>query len=149
MQNSKFKIQNLIAALCIFSFIFLVGCNQPVLESKQCIESRDTVKRFYSFHFGNEMKPSPENLAERRKFLSKELQENLARENDSKKDYFTQTDDYPKAFRVGGCENSGSNGAKFEVLLFWRRDEINTQREIKVEAVSEDGKWLVDKVASK
>lgn len=149
MKHSKFKIQKLIPALCIFNFIFLVGCSQPVLESEQCIESRDTVKRFYSFHFGNEMKPSAENLAERKKFLSKELQENLARENDSKKDYFTQTDDYPKAFRVGSCENSASGRAKFEILLFWRRNEINIQREIKVEAVRENGKWLVDKVASK
>ncbi len=135
-------------AVCIFNFIFFVGCNQPVLESEQCIASRDTVKRFYSFHFGNEMQPSAENLTKRKKFLSNDLLEKLGQEN-SKKDYFTQTDDYPKAFRVGSCENSGNDRAKFEILLFWRRDEINTQRAIIVEAVNENGQWLIDKVSSK
>ncbi len=137
---------------CIPLTAFLIGlsaCSQPVLESPECIASRDPVKRFYSFHFGNEMKPSKENLAERGKFLSQDLLEELSKQTETKKDYFTQETDYPKAFRAGKCETVSPDRARFEILLFWRTNDKNIQREIAVEAVREDEKWKIDRVTPK
>lgn len=139
----------------IFSFLLLgvfcllTNCSQPVLESSECIASRDSVKRFYSFHFGNDMKTSAKNLEKREKYLSNELKDKLANKTETAKDYYTQTADYPKAFRVGKCEISDKNRTKFEILLFWRTEEKNIQREIDVEAVKENNKWLINKVLPK
>ncbi len=95
------------------------------------------------------MKPSAENFKQREKYLSKELQDNLAKQTETAKDYFTQTDNYPKAFRAGKCETAGENKTKFEILLFWRTNEKNIQKEIEVEAIKENNKWLIDKVTPK
>ncbi len=138
--------------LLLTAYCLLLNCSQPILESPECIASRDSVKRFYSFHFGNDMKPSAENLEKREKYLSKELKElndKLVLQNETKNDYFTNTADYPKAFRVGKCETLDKNKTKFEILLFWRTDEKNIQREIGVEAIKENGKWLIYKVLPK
>ena len=95
------------------------------------------------------MKPSEENLRLREKFLTAELKQNLAVQNDSKIDYFTGTDDYPKAFRVGGCEVASNDKTIFDVVLFWKDDTRTEQREVKVETVKQNEKWLINKVESK
>ncbi len=124
----------------------ILSCSQPVLESSECIKARDPLKRFYSFHIGNEMTPSIENLDERKKFLSTRLIENLKQLTPTKMDYFTQTEDYPKAFRAGKCETIDTKRASFKVLLFWRTNDENIQREITVESVNEGDEWLIDTV---
>lgn len=125
----------------------LLSCRIPNLEAPECIEARTSVREFYSFHFGNDMKPSAENLKQREKFLSGGLLKTLSASNETAKDYFTATDKYPKAFRVGGCEVVSTGKTVFGVLLFWRDDTQSDQREIKVEAVKENGRWLIDKVS--
>jgi hypothetical protein len=149
MKSSKLKTNKYVLIFCILHFAFLIACSQPILESEKCIESRNVVKRFYSFHIGNDMTPSSTYLEKRKEYLSKELLKQISGNIDSKKDYFTQTDDYPKAFRAGGCENAGKDTTKFEILLFWRNNEKNMQREIEVEAIKENNKWFVNKVTSK
>lgn len=95
------------------------------------------------------MKFTQENLKTREKFLSRELIENLSKKAESATDYFTQTDDYPKTFRVGGCTVAEpEKRVNLEVLLFWKTDTRSEQREIHVEAVNENGKWLVSKVGN-
>jgi len=159
--NSKFGIQsskprkndlrNLIA-LSLFIFpisLFTFACSIPNLEKTECTEARQTVRELYSFHFGSDMKLARENLKQREKFLSRELIENLSGQGESAIDYFTQTDDYPKAFRVGGCAVSESDRrVNLGVVLFWKTDTRNEQKEIRVEAVEENGKWLVNKVGN-
>lgn len=135
-----------------FYFLFalcLSACSIPNLEKPECTEARSAVREFYSFHIGNDLKPSAENLKLREKFLSKELTEKLSVSNETKKDYFTATEDYPKAFRVGGCEAVSPEKTILEVVLFWRDDVRSEQREIKVEAIKENGKWLIDKVSNR
>ena len=132
---------------CLLSTVFcLPSCSIPNLESNECIESRTSVKEFYSFHFGNEMKPSAENLKRREKFLSKELLQTFAASNETAKDYFTATEDYPKAFRIGGCEIITQEKTVFEVLLFWKDDARSEQRAITVEVAKQDDKWLINKI---
>jgi hypothetical protein len=135
---------------CLLSSVFwLLSCSIPNLESNECIEARTQVKEFYSFHFGNDMKPSSENLKQREKFVSKELWQTLSASNAAAKDYFTATEEYPKAFRVGECRVISPEKTVFGILLFWKDDAKSEQREIKVEAVKENGRWLIDKVENK
>lgn len=135
--------------LMLIACCLLSGCYQPVLESSECIQSRDFVKKFYSFHIGNDMKPSVDNLAKREEFLSSQLKEKLSRGTKTDRDYFTQTENYPKTFRAGRCESKGKDTTKFEVLLFWRTNDKNIQRELEVEAIKKNDKWLVNKVTLK
>ena len=92
------------------------------------------------------MKLSKENLQKRERFLTDELKHSLAAQAESSKDYFTATDDYPKAFRVGDCSAASENKVVFQVVLFWKDDTRSEQREIKVTTVKQNDKWLIDKV---
>ncbi len=131
-------------AFCLLPF---ATCSVPNLESGECQQARDPVKRFYSYHFGNDMKNSPENVKKLSEFLSADLQKQLENQPETATDYFTQTDDYPKAFRAGGCETIAPDRAGFGILLFWKDDTRSEQRKINVEVVKENEKWLVDKVS--
>jgi hypothetical protein len=139
-----------VAALisCLFTFCFLLSsCSIPSLEKPQCTAARDVVKRFYSFHFGNDMHPSPENLKPREQFLTSELIQTLLTSSETTRDYFTATDNYPKAFRVGACTTDADNNATLQVLLLWRDDTKSEQKEVHVEAVKAGDTWLINKVS--
>lgn len=124
----------------------LLGCGVPNLEAPECTEARQAVKAFYSYHFGNEMRFSAENLKQREKFLTPEFAESL-RKLQTDADVFTTGDtDYPKAFSAGECRVAASDKTVFDVLLFWKTDTRTEQRKIKVEAVKQNDKWLIDKV---
>lgn len=118
----------------------------PNLEPPECTGSRLVVKEFYSYHFGNEMKFSAENLQKREKFLTPEFfksLQNLQTENDI---FTTNTTDFPKAFRVGGCKVIDGAKTNLEVLLFWKDDKRTEQKAINVEVVKQNDKWLVNKI---
>lgn len=155
--NFKFQIShfkffrdnfNQIISILILIIFFTAACSVPNLEKPECNEPREIVKQFYSFHFGNDLKPNSESLAKRENFLTRRLFEELKNQTVSAKDYFTQTEDYPKAFRVGGCEVVSEEKTVFEILLFWRDETRSEQRELKVEVISENNKWLIDKVGN-
>ena len=133
----------LFLALCVSS------CGIPNLEDPTCTGARTEVRQFYSFHFGNDMKPSAENVKLREKFLTPELVATLSASNETAVDYFTATADYPKAFRLGECRAASPAETEFQVLLFWRDDTRNEQKEVAVKAIKKDDKWLIDKVLSK
>lgn len=124
----------------------LLGCSVPNLEKPECTESRNTVREFYSVHFGNDMKPSEDYLKLREKFLTIDLKNLISKTLSDKRDSFTATDDYPKAFRVGECEVVAPDKTIFGVLFFWKDDTRSEQREIKVEAVKQNDKWLINKI---
>lgn len=129
--------------------LFVSSCSIPNLEEPACIESRDSIKQFYSFHFGNDMRPSAENLKLREKFLAPDLVKTLLASNEAAVDYFTATADYPKAFRIGECKVISPVKIEFQVILFWRNDTRNEQKEVVVDAVKINDNWLIDKVFSK
>lgn len=134
---------------CLLSSVFcLPSCSVPNLEEPECTEARQTLKEFYSFHFGNEMQPTAENLKQRGKFLTDEFTERL-KVVSGETDPFTLTSDLPKAFRVGGCQTIESQKrVSFGVLLFWKTDTRTEQREIRVEAVRQNDKWLINKISN-
>ena len=123
------------------------GCSIPSLESPACTESKNAVREFYSYHFGNEMKFSAEELKHRQKFLTPEFASAVASSPEGTDPFTTGSDDIPKAFRVGECQEISPEKTESSVLIFWRNDERTEQREIKVEAVDKNDTWLVNKVS--
>ena len=150
--GSNFKlVKAKLFSLFIFYFLLstFAACSIPNLEKLECTAARQAVKEFYSFHFDDQVKPSKENLRKREKFLTDELYRTLAaQENETATDYFTQTDDYPKAFRIGECAMTNENRTVFQVVLFWKDDARSEQREVKVETVKQNGKWLINSVGN-
>ncbi len=137
--------------LCGFGFLamifaaFLSGsCSQPILESSNCAEARDNVKRLYSLHLDQGPNPGQEKLELLRGYLSGALFDKLSKSDGRETDYLTQYVDFPKAFRVGACRDT-ANGPEFEVLLFWRREEKNFEEKIFVTAVKEKN-WVIQAV---
>lgn len=132
----------------LFTFAFLLpACGSvPNLEVPECAEARGVVKEFYSFHFGNEMRFSQENLQKREKFLTPELTKSLQNSPPDADVFTMKNTDFPKAFRVGKCEVIEPAKTNIEVLLFWKTDTRTEQREINVEVVREGDKWLVNKI---
>lgn len=151
VRSQRFKISRKKFAFCflLFSVFCLLSCSVPNLEKGECAEARDTVKSFYSFHFDNDMKFSPENLKKREKFLTPEYFKSL-QNLQTDKDVFTDLAEFPRAFRVGGCRVIEPNKrVNFGVLMFWRDDTRTEQREVNVEAVKQNNNWLIDKISGK
>lgn len=150
MPKFDFKIQTLTVFFCILSVAFLLGCGSvPNLESPECIESRDNVKQFYSFHFGNEMKFSQENLKLRDKYLTPQLFKSLQNSPPENDVFTTNNTDFPKAFRLGSCETIAPDKTETQVLLFWKTDTRSEQREIKIESIKNNNQWLINRVFNK
>ena len=127
---------------------FTVGCGSiPSLERPECSEARDAVKRFYSFHFANDMAHTPENLSQRKPYLTDRLFNSLWAADSIPGDHFTATANYPKAFRVGECKVVSPEKTVFQVLLLWKDDTRSEQKEIAVDMVKQGDKWLVDGVS--
>lgn len=137
-------------SISLFLTIFFVSsCSIPNLEEPACTDARTEVRQFYSFHFGNDMKPSAENLKLREKFLTSELINTLSASGETLVDYFTATADYPKTFRIGECKAISPAETEFQVVLLWRDDKRTEQKEVRVDAVKKDDKWLINKVVNK
>jgi hypothetical protein len=125
----------------------LASCSVPNLEKPECTAARDAVRRFYSLHFANDLHPSADYLKAREPLITTELFRTLSASNETSIDYFTQTDDYPRAFRVGACEVDSGEMTHLEVDLLWRDETRTEQREVSVEAVKSGDKWLINKVS--
>ncbi len=129
-----------------FAFCFLTGCSVPNLEPPECIESREVVRDFYSFHLGNDMKFSQENLKLREKYLTTEYFKSLQTIQNEGDIFTTKSSDYPKAFRVSSCKVVDTNKTNVEILIFWKTDTRSEQKSIFAETVKENGKWLINKI---
>jgi hypothetical protein len=131
----------IIAVACLAA-----SCSIPSLEAPECTASRNTVKEFYSFHFGNDMHFSAANLETRSKFLTPDFAAKLGTTGGDGDVFTTGDADFPKAFRVGGCTVKAPDETRFSVLLFWRDDVRSEQREIFVDTRNINGSWLIDSV---
>ncbi len=139
MRPGMYKLSLFILFLCVSS------CSVPNLETPECGEARYALKRFYSFHFANELQPTDEALATRDSYLTEGLIKQLP--VSPGRDYFTQTDDFPKAFRIGNCTAESERETVFQVVLLWRDDTRNEQSEVKVRTVKAEDKWLIESVS--
>lgn len=133
----------LLAACCSLS------CSIPNLESTSCIDSRTALREFYSYHFGNSMTFSQDDLKARKKFLTPEFAERLRGSQEGTDPFTTGTSDIPKAFRAAECREISSDRTSFDVMLYWKDDTRTEERRITVEMAKRGEVWLVDNVASK
>ncbi len=134
-------------ALLLFTFYFcFTACSIPNLEPLTCIDSRTSIREFYSFHFGNDMHLTPENLQARKRFLTEEFARRVSKETEGIDPFTAENADFPRAFRVGKCTEITSDRVEYQVLLFWRDDSRSEQREIKVDLAKENERWLIDSV---
>lgn len=149
MHSVKWAMHNLFLTFCILHFaLCITTCSVPNLEKPQCTEARNAVKRFYSLHVGGDMRPSAEKLGSQERFLTSELFAALSASIETAKDYFTATENYPKAFRVGECASESETQATLQVLLLWRDDNSSDQREVRVETIKIGDSWLLNKVSN-
>lgn len=134
----------------LFLFLLLMtltnACSIPNLETPSCTESRTVVREFYSFHFGNDVKFSADNLKLRERFLTPEFARSESASTEGTDPFTTGNTDFPKAFRVGECKEISPDRTEFQVLLFWRDDTRTEQREIGVETEKRNGEWLLDRI---
>jgi len=133
--------------MCCLVLLF-ASCSLPSFEKPQCTAARDTVKRFYSLHFADDMRPSAQSLKASEPFLTPALFQSLSAASQTAIDYFTQTDDYPKAFRVGTCTLESDDKALLQVVLLWRDDNRSQQKEVHVDTVKTGDKWLINNVSN-
>ena len=140
-------MHNFFLQFCILNFaVFFVGCSIPNLEDTACTDARTHVREFYSFHFGNDMGVSAENLKKRERFLTPQFFLKVSNEQQGNDPFTTGTAEFPKAFRVGECRELSPDKAEFQVVLFWRDDIRSEQREVKAVAVKQNDNWLLDNV---
>lgn len=142
---SKFLCASASLRFTLFALV-LSACSIPNLEPPECSASRQTVREFYSFHFGNDMNFSQENLEKRKEFLTLEFTASLETKEAADDVFTTGSTDFPKAFRVGECTVASPEKTIFQVVLFWRDDTRSEQKEIKVEALKRENGWLINRV---
>lgn len=138
----------LVRTLLGFSVIasLAVSCSMPSLEPASCTDARPLIREFYSFHFANEMELTPDGLQRRARFISDRLKNEAAQQPEGKDPFTIGTGAFPRAFRVGSCQELSEGQVEFDVLLFWKEETTTEQRPIKVELIKENGQWLVDRV---
>jgi len=131
----------------VIAFAIFNGCSIPNLESRDCSDARTALHEFYSFHFGNDMRFTFENLQLRKRFLTDELFKKLENAPAGGDPFTTEDEDYPRAFRVGKCSIDRMGNPNFEVLLFWKDDQRTGQRSIRVGMRKQNGGWLVERIS--
>jgi hypothetical protein len=141
------------AALCIVCCaLCIASCKLPSLESPQCNEASLAVRQFYSFHLGNDMTPTEQNLIARERYLMTDFYHRLLSVKHEKTDPFTYSDEYPKTFKIGACVANDADHALVQVQIYWQQEhgstKDTTQEDLKVDATRvADGKWLIANVA--
>lgn len=150
MQKAIGTTPDLILLSCVFVCVFCAAaCSIPNLESTACSEARIAARKFYSFHFGNDMRPVAENLKLREKFLTARYYSIVSAVTDSDTDPFTMTREFPRTFKIGECIEASPTSVDLQIQLYWRDDQQTVQQEIMTNVVKENDDWFVDSVGSK
>lgn len=124
--------------------------------------ARQTVQSFYRFHFAHDMGFTPGNVEMRRRWLTRELydllRDEFRKEAEHAKaqpdeapfiegDPFTNSQEYPKSFRVGGVIQGGGM-ADVRVVFVWpgrtRRERV--ERAVVVSLRRSGRRWLIGNI---
>ena len=141
-----YRLRILFFALAFAAVASSAGCSVPNMESPECQQARSAAKRFYSFHFGSEMRRDQDTLKLRERFLTPELFKALSKMEFDGSDYFTASAEPPKTFKIGACNLVNSGRADMQVQIFWRDDNSTVQDEVYAEMIEMNGSWLVNRV---
>ena len=129
--------------LLVILTAFVSSCSVPNLEPRECTESRDRVKQFYSLYFGTASDDREKNWGQFEKFLSPQLL--VERTN---VDPFTLSTEPPTTFKIGECKTLGSDMTDLQVQLYWRTDPVVVQKEVHVEMVRASDTWVIRKISN-
>lgn len=145
VQSSKGPLSRyfLVPFVTLWLVLLPGGCSIPNLETPACVDSRNALREFYSFHFGNSMTFSQQDLKARERFLTPELTEKLRSSQEGTDPFTTGTADVPKAFRAGECRELSPDRTAIGVVLFWKDDTRTEERKINVEMAKRGDAWLV------
>ncbi len=139
-------MKRIFVPLIILFVLIASSCEIPTIESQDCLDARAAVREFYSYHFDGDMALSDKELDKLQKYMTPDSVKELRGTSTENDVFTTNSNNYPKAFRVGSCKLDSPNSATLSVLLFWRTNETNLQQEIKIEAQKINDKWLFSKV---
>ena len=139
-------LKNTATLALVLLLALTVSCSIPSLESPACTESKNAVREFYSFHFGNDMKFSADGLKARERYITPEFANTVAGSVPGTDPFTTGSDDIPRAFRVGECREISPERTESNVLLFWRNGDRTEERTIRVEAIDRNDTWLVNSI---
>jgi hypothetical protein len=139
-------MHNVLLLLCVLHCVFgIAACSIPSLEKPECTQARDSVKQFYSWYLATDADERSSHPEIYGKFISSTFP--LDRGSNWETDPYLLTNNFPKTFRVGTCKVTDSEHLELQVLLLWRDDTRNEQREVHVETVKVGDKWLINNVA--
>lgn len=133
-----------ILAIFLSVGLLFTACSVPNLEPESCTEGRGELKKLYSLHFDRGREADEQYKRDRERFLTEDLAQRI--DDSGETDYLTQTGDFPKAFRIGKCTETGKDALSFGILLFWRDEQRDEQREIEVSMAKTADGWAVEKV---
>ena len=143
-------MHNFVRIFCILHFALCIcSCSIPNLEKNECTAARDAAKRFYSFHFANDMRPSADNFKARERYLTPRYFASLTAYPENESDPFTLTTEHPRTFKIAECKAVSSDDIDLKIQLYWRDDAKTVQQEVQANFINQDGKWLLDGVGSK
>jgi len=147
MLDSRRKVSSswIIILVAVLTAFFAASCRVETFDDTPCGQAKDEAHKLYSFHFGNDMTPSPENLEKRKRFLTDELFKQLSA-NDSRTDYFTASENFPRTFKIGQCSLKSPEEATVQVQIYWKDDYSTVQKDLLVDVVKRSGGWLVNSV---
>ena len=137
--------------VAVLAFVMFSGsaCSRisvPSLEDPSCTSARDDARSFYSLHFDSDLKPTTESIELRSKGLTKRFADTLRAKTPGAEDPFTLTEDYPRAFKLGGCEVGKDGSVSLEVQVFWRDKDSSRQESVNAIMIKQDGHWLIDDI---
>jgi hypothetical protein len=132
-----------VAVACVFA----TACSLPALESPQCTDARETVRKFYSFHFGNDIAYTVEDIEKRKPYLTDEFAAKQTAYGTTF-DPFTLAEDPPRTFKLGECTFIDREKVAFRVQVYWRDDSTTVQKDLRLELVAKDGNWLINNISN-
>jgi len=138
---------NTLGVAVAFAAMLVAGCATATVDRSSPVV---TARGFYEFHLNHDMGFTPANVAERSRWLSPDLdgrfQNYFARPTspdvvpDIDGDPFTDSQEYPNAFRIEYPEKSESSTI-VPVRLWGPETEPRTVRLV---LVSRNGEWMID-----
>ncbi|HVG29219.1 MAG TPA: DUF3828 domain-containing protein [Pyrinomonadaceae bacterium] len=149
--------------------VLLAWCSAPPARAQgqrraPAVSPRQTAQSFYRFHFAHGMDFTERNLRQRRRWLTAELydllRDEFRKEAERAKahpdeapfiegDPFTDSQEYPKSFRVGNAISSGGSSV-VHVTLVWvgRAPHEREERAVSVTMRRVGARWLIGNIKS-
>jgi hypothetical protein len=150
--------RTLVLAIALCGLLPVAGLAQLSNKSSQAAVA--TVKAFYGFHFKNKFDYSNKGLRQRQRWLDAKLYRLLLAEDKKAKskkaeapelngDPFTNSQEYPNAFRVGDTREEYGK-AFVEVVFVWQeKGKVIDERSIEVELAKSGNLWKISNIIDK